>query len=171
VRKVGLVCIIFAAFGVGIPYALNQQLWAALVCVLATLLWMDAVRQEIEPRANFSFLIMVVLLVLGVLLRYPPLWLLTDFAVLLVAWDLTHFANVLRQFSPEPYRMADHTALIFTHVKRLGVMVGSGWVLGVLALNVRFSLGFASALLLGFLVFFSLQAILRNLTPDSQPDE
>jgi hypothetical protein len=170
-RKVALVFIILAVLGVGLPYALNLQLWAVVICVLAALLWLDAVRQEIEPRANFSFLGLAVLLALGVILRYPPLWLITDFAVLLIAWDLTHFANVLRQFSPEPDRMIDHRALILAHTKRLGMMVGLGWALGVLALNMRFSLGFTSALLLGFLVFFSLQAILRNLTPDSQPSD
>ena len=170
-RKVALTFIVLAALGVGIPYALNQQLWAVLVCVLVALLWLDAVRQRIELRANFSFLVLAVLLALGVLLKYPSLWLLTSFAVLLIAWDLTHFVSVLWQFKPKPDHMIDHKALILDHMKRLGVMVGLGWGLGLLALNVRFSLGFASALLLGFLIFFSLQAILRSLPPNSQPDE
>jgi hypothetical protein len=171
VRKFAFASIIFAALGVGLPYVLDQQLWAALVCLLATLLWLNAVRRESESSANFSFLVLAVLLALGVLLRYPPLWLLTDFAVLLIAWDLTRFASVLQQFSPGPDHMVEHRVLIFSHMKRLGLMVGLGWSLGVLALNVRFSLGFAGALLLGFLVFFSLQAILRNLPRESQSDE
>ena len=53
-RKVALTFIVLAALGVGIPYALNQQLWAVLVCVLVALLFCFLLRHTRPNRLAYN---------------------------------------------------------------------------------------------------------------------
>jgi hypothetical protein len=83
--------------------------------------------------------------------------------VALIAWDLDHFTRDYQQFSVGQARESDDPALFKAHLKRLGIVAMLGWSLGVVALNVQFSLNFASALTLSLLALLSLRQIVRYL--------
>jgi hypothetical protein len=97
----------------------------------------------------------------GVYLEYNPLWLLTYFVILLIAWDLNRFARVLERYGGENTNLNEAAVLIPVHLKRLGLITGVGWVLGAAALNLQFTANFLVALILSLLIFVGLLLVLR----------
>jgi hypothetical protein len=121
--------------------------WAALAGVFGLL----AVIASYGRRAWFAS---INFLVLGALSGIGTLW--STWAALasvlcgLVAWDTELFARRLASFS----EVSD--AIVWAHLRRLGVVAVLGGALGAGALSWRVSLGFGWALLtaFGFLIAF-----------------
>jgi len=72
----------------------------------------------------------------------------------LAAWDLAYFERRIRHAR----RAADRRALIRSHVWRLSIALGAGFVLGWFSLGARIELDFGWLLLLGLIALLGLSA-------------
>jgi hypothetical protein len=53
--------------------------------------------------------------------------------------------------------------LFYAHLKRLVILAGLGWAIGLVALNMRTQINFSVALLLIFMMIVSLRQVARYL--------
>jgi hypothetical protein len=162
-RRVAYLAIVAASLGTGLQYALDDRWWVVLACGLVGALWLLQSKYGAELRPTVSLLFLAGVGGVGTFFSYNPVWLLTNLLVALIAWDLDHFTRDYQQFSVGQARESDDPALFKAHLKRLGIVAMLGWSLGVVALNVQFSLNFASALTLSLLALLSLRQIVRYL--------
>ena len=201
-RKIAIFAMVSSFLGIGIRYALDGRWEVAGGCLLAGILWLFPSQKWVNQRAAISLLYLAGAGGAGVFMGYEPVWLLTHFVILLMAWDLDHFTRALHpltservtsrrfgsgdlrsflhlreslfprpklQESPQTIEMISTRGEkglwppFYAHLKRLGIVAGIGWSLGMFALTVRLPTSFAAALLLGLLVFFSLRGIVRFL--------
>ena len=160
-RRVAVIAIVSGSLGMGGQYAVDGRWGMVLACLLAGALWLFPSQYGAGQRPTISLLFLAGAGGAGVYLEYAPVWLLTHFVILLIAWDLDHFTRVLQQFSRDHAREKEPSALFHAHLRRLGMVAGLGWCLGMAALYVRVPTRFAGALALGLLVFLSLQGIVR----------
>jgi len=161
-RKLAIFAMVSGFLGIGIRYALDGRWEVAGGCLLAGVLWLFPSQRMVNQRAAISLLYLAGAGGAGVFMGYEPVWLLTHFVILLMAWDLDHFTRALYLFTAEPGEK-DIWPPFYIHLKRLGIVAGIGWSLGMLALYIRISTSFAAALLLGLLVFFGLRGIVHFL--------
>ncbi len=165
-RRIAVFSILAASFGIGMQFALNQRWWGVLASVLAAALWLYPSQNKPEQMAGVSFLFLGALVLVGIFLGYSPMGALTSFVILLIAWDLDRFASILLKFLEDRNREKYYSKLVFSHIKRLGMVAGLGWCFGMIALNVRVSTSFAGALVLSLLLLISLYAVVR-LSPEN----
>jgi hypothetical protein len=83
--------------------------------------------------------------------------------LLLVAWDLDHYTRVHQEFEKDQTNIKTASTLFYAHLKRLGVIAGLGWCLGILALNLRVQISFFVALVLISLAILGLRQVTRYL--------
>ena len=89
---------------------------------------------------------------MGVWLGLPALWLLLGTVITLMAWDLACFSQRLAGIKQKP----PQATLQQAHLRRLLIVDGGGFLLGVIALEFQVSLNFGWAVFLGFLTAISL---------------
>ena len=94
----------------------------------------------------------------------PGFWLISALVAALIAWDLDHFANIL----DDAAAIRDEANLKRRHLLRLGIVSGLGWLLGIVALNVRITFGFSLTLLLGLLLIVSLAGAIRYIRREQE---
>ena len=165
--KVVILAIVIASLGMGSQYALDDRWWIALACGLAGVLWLPRSRFVAKLRAVISLLFLTGVGVAGIILRYNLIGLLTNIVILLVAWDLDHFSRDLHQFVMDQDLEKDKMILFKSHLKRLGIVLGLGWILGVIALNLQIAINFTVALVLGLLGILSLLQVMRLFIQES----
>jgi hypothetical protein len=143
---------LLAAF---VPY--GRQGWT-LAIVLVGLLWLTTPLHGLRWVSTLAWAFFVALAALGVLLERPSLWLLCGVVVALFAWDLGHFGDYL-----DDVQVFNRAELERAHLKRLGIVAGLGWLLGLLALGVRLRFDFNGVLALALLLVLSLGLALRRM--------
>jgi hypothetical protein len=164
VRRVAYLAIVAASLGAGFPFALDGRWWVVLACGLVGALWLLQSTRDVELRPTAIFLFLVGACGAGTFLSYNSVWLLTNLVVTLIAWDLDRFTREFRLTTKDQPSNKNEQALFRAHLKRLGIVVLLGWSLGVVALNVRISLNFGSALILSTLSLLSLRLVVRFFT-------
>lgn len=162
-RRAAIVPILAVSLGMGFPYALDGHWWVVLACGLAGGWWLFQSLAGSGRGSTVSFVILAAVGSVGVFLGHDLVWLLTNFVMLLVAWDLDHFGGVLAQFSGGQDGDKEEAALVRAHLIRLVSVAGAGWVLGLAALNVRIPTNLGGAMVLGLLVLVSLRRVVREL--------
>jgi hypothetical protein len=100
---------------------------------------------------------------LGSVWVLPAFWSLVSLVLVLVAWDLDHFARYLGDVAD----IRNESELLRRHLRRLGLVVGLGWLSALVALRVRVSFDFIGALTLGLLVIISLSGAIRQIRRES----
>jgi hypothetical protein len=148
-----------ASLGVGFPFALDGRWWVVLACGLVGALWLLLSNRDAELRPTASFLFLIGACGAGTFLSYNSVWLLTNLVVTLIAWDLDRFTREFQLTSKGQPSNKNEQAVFRAHLKRLGIVVLLGWSLGVVALNVRISLNFVSAMILVTLLLLSLRQV------------
>lgn len=159
-RRVALLAMVSGALGLGVQFAVDGRWQMGLVCLLAGGIWMVPAPYH-QRRATVGLLVLVGAGVAGVFLDYSPVWLLTQFVLLVIAWDLDHFTRLLEPFTHDHLREKEVTGQFYAHLRRLGGVAGAAWVLGMVALTVRISTSFVVTLILGLMMFFGLRGLMR----------
>ena len=162
-RKVAFAMILMATFGMGVPFALAGGWWWVLVCIIAAMLWLWPSKFAAHRRPTISFLILAGVGGAGALIGHPPVWQLTSFVALLMAWDLDHYQRTYRAFADHLVHKNQINPLFYAHLKRLGIIAGLGWCLGMVALHIRIQINFALALLFAFLIILGLRELVQYL--------
>ena len=162
-RKIAVGMILIAAFGMGLPFALVGHWWGFLVGMLLAVLWLWPSANGVNSRPAIIFLILASMGALGSLLGHPPAWQLTSFLFLLTAWDIDYYQRTHQIFADQPAQKNRVNTLFYAHLKRLGIIAGLGWCLGMLALNIHIQINFALALFFAFLIILGLREFVRYL--------
>lgn len=152
-----------AVASLAVGYALGQHRLTALLLVLFGFIWLTA-RQRNSP--GMGGLVVTVFLLAGGLgpLFGAPAWLmLVSMVASLGAWDLDHFLLRLSGIDQVDYS----TGLGRSHLTRLGLVQGLGFLAGLLALTLRTSIPFAWTMLLVLLAVIGVRWLIgyvRRLT-------
>lgn len=131
----------------------------AIVAVLLGALWLAGWPRGWAWANPLALVGNVSTAALGVWLGGAPWALLLGVVATLAAWDLCHFAARLRR-TPQ---IIGEAALITAHLRRLGVVIAAGLLLGILALTLRLGLSFGWALALLLLAALGLRALGRAM--------
>ena len=155
-RNIARLTIAAVSLGLSAQYALDGRWWVVLICGLVGALWITASAERANPWRRLGLLVFAGVGGAGVYGGHAPVWLLTNFILLLIAWDLDHFSRVLEFYGRGPAQEEEETAIIRFHLIRLGVIAALGWAGGVLTIGMRLSTPFLAAVGLSALVFFGL---------------
>lgn len=132
--------------------------WVAAVLLLGVL-WLAQSWHGQRWMPTLGLLSFTLIALMGAFFNLSSFWLLTGLVATLVAWDLDHFATVLDDVET----IHNETTLKGRHFRRLGIVAGLGWLLGVAALNVRFAFGFSITVVLGLVLVASLSSAIRYI--------
>ena len=151
-----------AVFLIAFAFAL-ENLWVGLLLSLfiggiwLAGYWYGRSRLVTAGLASLIFVTVVV-----VILDVSPTILLTGIALALFAWTMENVEQQLTAVSA----VRGESELIKKHVQWAGGLIGLGWLLGVVALNLQLTLTFGWVLLLGIVVVFALSRFMRRLQQD-----
>lgn len=162
-QKILVAAIGLATLPLAASYAWHAEwAWVAFI-VLVGLLWLTEVKHGQRWLPTFGLLSFATLAAIGIIWTFSAFWLLTSLVAALCAWDLSHFSHRLNDIAD----IRHQAQYIRAHLQRLGMIAALGWLLGLIALNLRLTVGFISALALAFLVMISLSGIIRYLQRES----
>jgi hypothetical protein len=167
-RKIALMMIMVVTISIGIPFGINGQWWGVIACSLTGILWLLPTRFYSNLRTAMCLLGFSFLGVLGFLFGHSPWLLLTNFVLLLIAWDLDHYSYIFYNYEQDQDNRKMARLHFYAHLKRLGLLAALGWLLGALAMNIRIQINFSIALLFILLVFLFLRQVARTLI-NTQP--
>jgi hypothetical protein len=165
-RKLFVLDVGLAMLALGASYALAGHWIWVMVTGFIGLLWLAGAWRGQRWTSTLGLSFFTVAAAIGIMLRFPSVWLLSSLVAALVAWDLDHFVQDLSQVKD----IRDETALIKGHLWRLGIVVGLGWLLGVVALSVQITFDFIWTLALSLLIITSLSGVIRYLRRESEPE-
>ena len=158
-RRLTAVTIGLATLLLALDFALTAR-WGWVVAIAAAgLLWLTESWHGRSWMSTVGLIFFTTVAAAGVILRLPPLWLLSSLVGALVAWDLDHFSHYLSGAAD----IRDEAELMKSHCRRLAAVTGLGWCLGAVALSVRFTFDFVPALALGLLIVIALSGAIRYM--------
>ncbi len=163
-RKVTTLVVGLAVTLSALPYALQGRWGLVLACVLAGSLWLVPPKFGTGTLPGLGALFLFGFGTAGQFLGVHPTWLLGQAAFTLAAWDLALFSRENSGFEGEANQQA-LAGLFRAHLARLGIVVITGWALGMAAQYLRLPLGFSGALVLGLLAFLGLRGISSKRRP------
>jgi hypothetical protein len=152
-------CVVTAVLLLGAAYGLGNYWIGLLPVILIGIIWLAGVWLGRSWPTTVGLVGLVLITAVAGLLGLAPVLLLTGMALALFAWNL---GNVNRMLTAIP-DVRDEPALIKTHLQWSGGAIGLGWLLGLIALNVQFSLQFGWVLALGMMVVLALRWFVRRL--------
>jgi hypothetical protein len=126
-RKLFVLDVGLAMVALGAGYALAGHWIWVMVTGFIGLLWLAGAWRGQRWTSTLGLSFFTVAAAIGIMLRFPSVWLLSSLVAALVAWDLDYFMQDLSQVKD----IRDETALIKGHLWRLGIVVGLGWLLKV----------------------------------------
>jgi len=149
----------FATVALAAVYAsAGMWVWVSAILLLGALWLLQSWRGQ-RWMPTLGLLSFTTAALMGAFFNLPSFWLLTGLVAALIAWDLDHFAAVLDDVSV----IRNETSLKRHHFRRLGIVSGLGWLLGVAALNVRFTFGFSVTIVLGVGLVAAMSGAIRYI--------
>lgn len=150
-----LICGAALSYGMGAKGFLPASIGAALLGIA----WMAAVIREYPLISAFGFPLFVFLCVLGIWLDLSHWLMVTGIAASLAAWDLIHF-NERLQFVGES---SDRGKMEREHLLQLVIVVGTGILGYIVAMQVHIALTFGGAALLALIGIWGVSALVYRL--------
>ncbi len=151
-----------------IAWSWNQEELPGLVVAVAVfgLLWIVGLWQQRLGLATPCFILLALLNLASVtfLIALPTLGLICQL-LLLGAWDLSYLASQVSILASG----ADVDAYITRHLTRLGIVLGIGLALGMLPLQVGFTMPFVPTLLLTLVSVLILYWVIGGFKKLSEP--
>ena len=159
---------LYVAFGAAIVFVTIGLLTSALPVLapapaLLALLWGVGQWRGWVWVASVVLAGLMILAAAGILAGSMPMWMLLGAIAALAAWDLEHFKWRVSGVS----RVEGESAFAYAHVRRLGLVLGLGLLLGLFALVWRVQLDLGWAIVLGLLAVISLGQAIRFLRLES----
>lgn len=167
-RKIALILIAVVSISIGIPFVINNQWWGVIACSLIGVLWLLPTRSNSNLRSALCLFAFSFLGALGYLFGHSPWLLLTNFVLLLIAWDLDHYSYIFYKYEQDQANRKMVRLHFYAHLKRLGLLAALGWLMGAMAMNIRIQISFSIALLFILLVFLFLRQVARTLINTQQ---
>lgn len=193
VTRIMTISTLVATAALALGYGLNRRPIGALIFVALGLLWLVGQRYAWRAFAGLGLLGFATGALLGTLYGVQNGWLLVAITAALVAWDLHHFTQHMRdskEQTPVSERSETATAdaeadadtvrlntrarletearaLERAHLQRLAIVSGLGLLLGTLALTIRLTLRFGFIVALGVVAIFGLSRLIHYLRQES----
>jgi hypothetical protein len=152
-----------ATLGLAVSYASTARWNWVIAIVLAGLLWSTELWHGYTCASTAGLVFYTAVAIVGVIAGVPVFWLFSSLVAALVAWDLSCFAGYLHDVAD----VRNKRDLISNHYRRLGVVAGLGWSLGVVTLSVQLSFNFVWTLALGLAAIISLSQVIRYVRRES----
>jgi hypothetical protein len=159
IRGIVTGCLITAVLFIGTAYGLANYWAGLLLSLLIGIVWLVGVWLDRSWLTMLGLVGLVLITAVAGLLGFSPILLLTGIALGLFAWTMGNFSH---QITAVP-NVRDEPQLIKKHMQWAGGTIGLGWLLGVVALKVQFTINFWWALVLGIVVIFALSRLVRRL--------
>jgi len=163
IDRLAYLAVAAAGAALSIGTVISDRPVLAALSALVSLMWLASRRRDWRGVATFAFSGSIGLAAMGMLVGALAPAMLIGVAAALAAWDLGHFFDRTRNVA----RIDDREAFFAAHLRRLGVVMGLGLPLGLLALGIRVQIDFGWALALGALAVFGLTQALRFLLRES----
>ena len=126
--------------------------WAgAILALLLGALWMYTAFKRVRDLTSLYFGGFAILFVFLAINAVFPLLDFVGFVVALAAWDLSRFARRQESLAPT----AASILIERIHLKRLGLVLGIGAILGLASILIHLRLGFAVSFFLGLFAIFA----------------
>lgn len=163
-RRIVTVVVGFTVLALAASYAASARWEWVIAITLLGFLWLIEPWHRLAWVSSLGLIFFTVAAVTGLFLGFPASWSLTIQATVLVAWDLDQLKHQLEDVSD----VRDEPGILKSHARRLGTVISSGLVLGLVALSVRFTFEFIPTLALGLLIVISLSGALRYVRRESE---
>ena len=158
-RTAAIAAIVLAVLALAAAFAqAGRWPWAGL-SLLAAVPWVTEPWHRQRWPISVGFLWLAVPISMAALAGISPVWLLTVVVLALIAWDLIEFGRHLEQVDREE-RGPEQVRI---HLLRLGLVAGLGWILGLVAVQVRLTYSLAWVLVIGLLLIIGLSRSVRRL--------
>jgi hypothetical protein len=164
-HKVAITSILIASLAIGLPFAFVQKSWVMVVSFLFGIIWVYPTLRFRLLRSTLSFSILALVCASGIIFGYSSTWILTNIVILLIAWDLFHFYQTHQEFSQVQTNVKALQIQYQNHLKRLALIAGLGWGLGLTAFYIQTNLSFVFGLILAGIALFGLRQVTRLLSP------
>ncbi|MGD8624715.1 MAG: hypothetical protein PVF47_02325 [Anaerolineae bacterium] len=152
-----------ATLALALGYGLGAQWTGTAAALAAGLLWLAAWWRRLPWTAAAGLVAFTILAAGGIWLGLGAGWMLLALIAALAAWDLDAFARRLAGAD----RIHEEEAVERRHLARLGLVIGLGGFLALLALGIELRLTFLPALLLGLLAVIGLGRALSHIRQES----
>jgi hypothetical protein len=164
-RGIVIGSLITAVLLMGAAFAAATLWIGVLLSLFVGAIWLAGLGYGRSRLMGLSLAGLVTTAAVGAVLDVSPTLLVTSIALALFAWTM---GDVAEQLTAVP-EMRDEAAVIKKHVQWAGGVIGLGWLLGVVALNLQLGLAFGWVLLLGIIVIIALSLFVRRLRPEPLP--
>ncbi len=147
-------------------YALQQAWLGSIACIVLGVFWSIFNLRRVKRLPSLCFTLMAFLAAFSLFNPAAPLISYLGLCAGLAAWDLSDFAFRLQAIEP-PEAAARLEKL---HLKRLGITLAIGLVVGLAGLLIHFELRFIPEFLLALLAFIALAVAIRSLIKKKQDE-
>ena len=139
-------------------------LWGWVIAIaLMGLCWLAEPWHGARWVSTVALFFFAAVAALGSVWVLPAFLSLSGLVLVLVAWDLDHFAHYLGDVAD----VRDEPELLKRHLRRLGLVAGLGWFFAAVTLRVRVTFDFIGALALGLIVIVGLSGAIRQIRRES----
>jgi len=152
-----------ATLALALGYGLGGRWTVAAAALAAGALWLVGWWRRIEGTESACLLAFTGLAAWGLWLELGAGWMLLAAVGALVAWDLAPFQRRMAATD----RVQEQPAIERRHLARLGLVIGLGCFLALLALGIELRLTFLPTLLLGLLAVIGLGRALSHVRRQS----
>ena len=152
-----------ATLALALGYGLGGRWAAAAAALAAGVLWLAGWWRRIAGTEGAGLLAFTGLAAWGLWLGLGAGWMLLAVVGALVAWDLAPFQRRMAATD----RVQEQAAIERRHLARLGLVIGLGCFLALLALGIELRLTFLPILLLGLLAVIGLGRALSHFRRES----
>ena len=131
----------------------------SLIPFLITLFWALAEHRHWYWATTPAWIGLVLLLLLANSLKIHWVYLLLGILTGLTAWDISRWMRL----TGRAQRLEDESAIVRTHLRRLGGVLLFGFLLSLLGINLQVKISFGWAFLLGLIPILALNRVVAYL--------
>ena len=161
--RLALISTLLATAALAHPYALRGYWTGTLIIVDTGILWLVGRYRRWRWMPSLALALFLGAAVIGMLWMPRSIWMMLGIVAAVSAWDLDHFAQRVRAAG----RVEGARDLETRHLQRLLLVDSLGLGLGAVALRLRVTLDFPTALLLAFVAVLGLSWAVRSMRRES----
>ena len=159
IRWIVIVGLMVASLLVGTAMVIDGYWAGLLLLAIIAASWLAGIWYGRSWLTTLGLVGLILVTAVGGILELLPVLLLTAVALALFAWDMGNYGRALAVV-PD---VRDEPGLIKIHMQWAGGMIGLGWLLGLIAINVQLPLNLGWTFGLGLVVVLGLRWLVRRL--------
>jgi hypothetical protein len=163
-RSLAVLTTLLGASLLAVAYYLGSYIWPAILIILFYTFWIFAFSRQWDWIHSPGLLLVFALAGLGFFLDLRPAVIIPGVFLSLAGWDLADFETRLRLAAPK-----DDTSMVQKqHFLRLGLALGIGLAMVLVAINFRLNIPFGWMAILSLLVAGGVGVLIYSLLKNDQ---